>query len=412
LKTNRLRHLSYALLAGCAAAIATPAHASNEALMGLLKILADKGSITQEEYRMLVEAARSDDKQAQQVAAAGKTGKSAKHENWTDWIKVKGDLRLRYEHKAQDGKPDRDRGRLRYRLGIIAKPWDDIEVGGGLASGSGDPRSTNQTFDDTFSTKSINLDYAYAQWSPTDWFRGTAGKFKRKPWLWQPTDLIWDSDINPEGVATSFRLKNQLGEAFLNPGIWFIEEEPDNEDEAILYYAQLGQHFKSGEVFGTLAGTAYNLDGDPSEFTWAGSGNTTNEFSSMYGLSGELGTMIELFSAPAMVAGFGQYIHNSDTSSSEDTGYALGLKVGSEKLKKPGTWLLKYIYADLDSDAFPDAFPDSDRFDGDTGIKGSEVVAAYAVKTNIIFSLDYYATKQKATGINQDLFQADLQLKF
>lgn len=57
---------------------------------------------------------------------------------WVKTIKMNGDLRLRYQLTQQNGStPDR--------------------------SGGDDPRSTNQTFDDSFSSKGLQFDYAFVK---------------------------------------------------------------------------------------------------------------------------------------------------------------------------------------------------------------------------------------------------------
>jgi hypothetical protein len=100
---------------------------------------------------------------------------------------------------------------VRYRLGVIAKLTDGWEIGGGLASGSNDQRSTNQTFDNAFSTKNINLDYGYMQYQFSNGVKAIAGEFGRKNYLWAPTDVMWDSDINPEGLLLNYTGTNGLG---------------------------------------------------------------------------------------------------------------------------------------------------------------------------------------------------------
>ena len=81
---------------------------------------------------------------------------------WVKNLKIKQDIRLRYQKEVRDSDvKHRHRARVRYRLAVISNPFEDIEVGLGLATGSSDPRSTNQTFQDTFSSKGINLDLAY-----------------------------------------------------------------------------------------------------------------------------------------------------------------------------------------------------------------------------------------------------------
>lgn len=89
---------------------------------------------------------------------------------WVKHIKFKGDLRLRYQFEEKDTTSsaitttdERIRGRIRFRLGLKAKVDKKWKVCTAIATGSADPRSTNQTFQDNFSTKSIQLDYVQSQ---------------------------------------------------------------------------------------------------------------------------------------------------------------------------------------------------------------------------------------------------------
>ncbi len=82
---------------------------------------------------------------------------------WAEKVKISGDLRYRYEWIDEEGNDERNRNRIRARLGLTGQVTDDIEVGMRLAtseeisSGNGDPVSTNQTLDDAFSKKSFCL---------------------------------------------------------------------------------------------------------------------------------------------------------------------------------------------------------------------------------------------------------------
>jgi phosphate-selective porin OprO/OprP len=60
LTNNRIKLICGSLLLGGMAILSAPAYAANEAMMDLLKILRGKGSITQEEYELLVNAAKAD----------------------------------------------------------------------------------------------------------------------------------------------------------------------------------------------------------------------------------------------------------------------------------------------------------------------------------------------------------------
>jgi phosphate-selective porin OprO and OprP len=59
-KKTHLRSLLGSILIGAMAAISTPAMATNEAMLDLLKILRDKGSISAEEYELLANASKAD----------------------------------------------------------------------------------------------------------------------------------------------------------------------------------------------------------------------------------------------------------------------------------------------------------------------------------------------------------------
>ena len=109
-----------------------------------------------------------------------------------------------------------------------------------------------------------------------------------------------------------------------------------------------------------------------------------------------------------------RYIKNTyDIDDGEDTGWATGVKFGHKKAKKPGQWQGKYQYVHLERDAFPDAYPDSDRYSGKTDVKGHEVAFKYAWMKNVTLGLDYYYNDRiKATENKEHLVQFDTVVKF
>src|SRR3989304_400124 len=82
---------------------------------------------------------------------------------WVDRVTFSGDLRLRDDVFWRDPASDRHRARFRLRLGADLK-IQDLTVGIRLASGTGEQISTNQSFDDLASQKSIWIDRAYLRW--------------------------------------------------------------------------------------------------------------------------------------------------------------------------------------------------------------------------------------------------------
>ena len=201
----------------------------------LINKLVEKGLLTKEEATQLLKQMQKEEvrqettiKETAEKAAKETVQKEAKSggwdkvPSWVNRIHFQGDFRLRYQYqdiKLDDGTdPDRNRGRYRWRFGAVAdvtkdKKW---QVGFGLASGSADPRSTNQTFVNDFETPDVRLDYAYAQYKPVEWFTAIGGQMKNP--IFTVKDMMWDSDIRPQGVATpiNYALGNN-GHFFLNP---------------------------------------------------------------------------------------------------------------------------------------------------------------------------------------------------
>jgi hypothetical protein len=417
LNTNRVaEHIRYILISSMFSFIPVQAIAANSAMIELIEILNNKGSITNEEYQLLKNAAMSDQKHAE--VAIQIVQKEVKNEvmlatkdldvttNWTSKISLKGDARMRYSGKKEEPNINRDRGRVRYRLGVIAQPTSGWEVGAGLASGTDDLRSTNQTFGDTFSTKGIHLDYAYTQYKFNDSIKAVAGKLKYSSYLYTASDLLWDGDINPEGFSTNFNHKSELGTTFFNSGVWVVAESSTTNNDPFMVYAQLGQNFGSENLFGTLAGTYYSFEDNTAlgSFLTDGS-NSDYHFGGIYALSGEVG-LKNLFGNGTKASIYTDWVTNGDTSTDADNGYLVGVKASN------GPWSLNYSYADLEQNAWPDIFADSDRFDGLTGIKGHEIVLSYNIMKNVVLAVDYYIMESKVLNEDQRLLQLDLNVKF
>jgi Putative porin len=126
-----------------------------------------------------------------------------------------GDFRLRDE-PFFGGPVDQSqvRNRLRFRLRLNANAKLNDEISGGLTLASGDindPISANQTTNQFYTRKAIAIDKAFINYSP-HYFKPltlTGGKFA---YPWYNTELTWDKDLNPEGVAQTlaFDLKTPL----------------------------------------------------------------------------------------------------------------------------------------------------------------------------------------------------------
>jgi hypothetical protein len=338
---------------------------------------------------------------------------------WLKRFKLTGDLRVRYQlNKDEDNNDQRHRGRYRFRLGLQAKVMDDLFVAAGLATGGTDPRSTNQTMANTFETPDIRFDYGYAQYDPFSWLTLKAGRIKGMP-LWVPSDLLWDSDINPDGGAIQLDytfLKNSVTvDGFFNTGFFILDDWSASSDP-VMYYFQPGVKVKIKPVSVETAFTYYGFNRTKWQtLDHSGGSNTGWNTGLQYNyntiaLGGEVGLDTGFRYIP-YVAGFGEYVYNPDPS---DCGWLAGLKVGHKKVSQFGQWQAKYMYRYLQRDAWLDTFPDSDARGGATNTEGHEVAFEFGLHKYISVGLDYYYTMavEHIPSDGEHLFQFDLQFKF
>ncbi len=162
---------------------------------------------------------------------------------------------------------------MRFRYGFTHEFDDKTEIGARLVTGNGDPTSTNQLLDNTFGGKNIFLDRIYVKHSPSGRLDLYGGKFAN-PFV--RTDVIWDSDVQPEGLAQRIRVKvSENVSAFANLGQLVLEKVSDDNDP----YALVGQigcdaTLPANAKF-TVAGVYYDFSHvNETAFTYRDTGNT------------------------------------------------------------------------------------------------------------------------------------------
>ena len=348
---------------------------------------------------------------------------------WAENMKISGDLRYRYEgiDSQSSGKwgPSINRNRLRARIGLYDKINDEVDLGFRLAGGSADPVSTNQTEEDAFSKKSIWIDQAYFDWHPKD-IRGfdfIGGKMPKPFYRVGDNQLIWDDDLNPEGLAAKYKLSiSDTLEAYINGGgFWVGHPDTATAADTSLWGIQgyLKNSFEDKSYL--LGGMSYYKYGnikDQNDVTklWKGSssffGNTSVAGDYKYGYDivegfAEYGCKI----ADYPVAVFGSYAHNTDAPSDKSNGWLIGTVFN--KAKDPGSWQIGYDYRDIDSDAVVGQFNDSDFIGGGTDGKGHRFSFAYQLAKNFQGCLTYFLDEKKnSTEDKYRRLQADLVFKF
>jgi hypothetical protein len=151
---------------------------------------------------------------------------------WASKLHWFGDFRYRYEYIDQREREVRHRNRIRARLGLGVTVNDEWDLGFRLATGqgevSGDPVSTNQTLDEAFSRKPFWLDQAFLAYHP-QWLERLnlyAGKIENPFYRVGKNQMIWDSDLTPEGVGLLYGmpLGEQTSLNWAAGGFWVNEE--------------------------------------------------------------------------------------------------------------------------------------------------------------------------------------------
>ncbi len=341
---------------------------------------------------------------------------------WLENFKPKADLRLRHESLFREGdntasasrKFDRHRERIRFRIGGKYHFTKNIHVGFRLVTGGTDPVSTNQTLDNSFSTKGFQFDRGYAAgkfgFGAID-LKLTGGKFAN-PFLW--SEMLWDSDLSFEGASE--QVSTQFGDTKLSLilGQFVIEENGGTNDDPNLmaYQGVIEQKFGMGKAKIGIGYFDYNaLAGNVS--TQVTKGNTLDaagNFVTNYDIFNIIGEVGLKTAIPVKI--FAEYATNTAGRADdlENDAWQIGAKVG-HKIKKFGDWQFKYLYRETERDAVLDAFNDSDFHEGGTNSKGSELGLKVGLYKGILANVSYFITEE-ITGGKDDLDRLQVDLVF
>jgi|KBSMisStandDraft_5_1062788.scaffolds.fasta_scaffold96814_2 hypothetical protein len=426
----------------------------------LLELLVKKGLITDQE----AEDVRADLVKESAATSAGKLKLSTPLTE----LELYGDARLRYEIRtAEAGAPDtitkpgdntqRNRFRYRLRLGLRGILVDDWFFGLRLET-STNPRSTNVTFGDDsgvngpFSKDSdrISVGQAYFGYKGVRDLTLTAGKIQN-PFI--TTSMVWDGDINPEGLAEqwkhTFNLSFGGGHAagtqsyskdgktvstaaestpsnitvdiFANLGQFVYDDSnPENtvgpapvglpNRDALLLGWQVGAKIGfTKDIYLQLAPTIYNytgngdtfnthFSGDPTFLDGSGNKVTPNQTGInsllVFDMPVEFGW--KFGELPMRV--FGDFAVNFDgddraaAAGHPDKGdqrYAYQIGLGAGKLKAKRDWQLSAFYQHVEQFALDPNLVDSDIFDSRVNMEGFVVQAGYAISDAVFFNLTY-----------------------
>lgn len=352
---------------------------------------------------------------------------------WIQTLNIGGDIRLRYQTSKNDNLTyERRRGRYRVRFFANTKVNEQVLAGFGFASGeNSDPRSTNQTFKDNFAKKGLYIDYVYAEYYPYPWLSVAGGRDKNP--LWLAHDMLWDSDINPEGLnfKTEFspgslvKIKN-IG------GFFILNESVADDDPYALYIQQFISLRDENNLFSLKAAITYYdfhvagktaLNYRPSISDGYLQSNTIFLGKYKYGYktvtvdSRASMNLVQPIKVPMLgqnisnISFFGGFARNTAIGKN-NSGWLAGISFGQEKVDDSGQFQFSFSQRRLEKDAWLDTYPDSDFYGGSTGVKGLEYMLTVGVMRNFSIVFDYYDSFTIDGSKRERLAQADVNFKF
>ncbi|MFA5138220.1 MAG: putative porin [Elusimicrobiota bacterium] len=366
-------------------------------------------------------------------------------------VKLNGDLRLRHDainyqtspaYTAADTKGTaekraRQHSRFRLRIGAdIGLPYD-MTTSLGLASGKGEQTSTNQSFEGMGTAKGIWIDYAYLRWAPkfSDDASASfaAGKVKSPFWRVASSDLVFDGDINPEGLSQSVEGFAPLGVSLFGNALqWNVNENGSSAQSSVwMFGQQAGAEVRLPlQSRMRVAGTWYKWTKERLRSTASTNPTTKTADGNRRGSDGMLWNEFNVAEVTGELSGWvskvplrlqGTYInnmaarHDLDRWGRQHEGWQVGGIIGEAKLA--GSWEAAFFQKWLEADATLADVTDSDFGEGGTNRRGQIFWLAYCPLDWMEFRTKFFHTrtideslKPWRNDINR--FQADMTIKF
>ncbi|MDA2933039.1 putative porin [Acidobacteria bacterium AH-259-D05] len=344
--------------------------------------------------------------------------------------KLQADFRFRFESdwdsRRSDGskRVNRDRARIRARLGLVYTPTPAFSLGFRIRSGSTEsqqsPHITIVDFDDNpRGDKELLLDKWYLKVSgERSWAWGGRNGFP----FWKQNEQFWDGDVTPAGVAAGYTTPWKRGSFALNAGYFALP------DGGVSFNGQLaaGQAVLSAQTGGvtfTGAGGVFFLNGHPGA-KHLRKGNGTRDYIIW------VGNVQAKLQAEGRSLTLGlDVMHNSENYSSTDPdpftaanhdqrdGLVSFVSLGQTKNK--GDWLAAYYYAHIETLAVNASYAQDDWVRWGSAIqtdssdlKGHEIRFAYSLSKNLNLVARLYLVEAITSVQDGKRFRLDLNHKF
>jgi putative porin len=422
--------------------------------------------------------------------------------SWVNRIKFSGDFKLRYQGDVfaeENAQPEniyinaqavndarmfsadpsffhnitenRNRLRARIRLAMDAKITQGVKVGMRVTSGNlNDPVSTNQTLGNSLQPYQLVLDRAFIKLESEVKEHTFIGGRMPNPWV--STDLIWDKDLNFDGLVYKYRPlqsddmydDDRVFDTFISFGAFPLDEVELSTNDKWLLGFQTGVNWEFNNQnklnialayydYTNIAGERNTPDSNLLDYTapdLLATGNTLFDISNnisdpediYLGLAADY-TLVDVIVkykvaqfAPVNVNVTLDYVENigykqsdvlqraggaagllpiygNNDGKAKTTGYQLKFDIGWPTLKKRGNWQTSIAFKYLERDAVVDIYTDSDFRGGGTDVQGYILQGRYAFDDSTWMSLKLISADEiDGAPYGRDTVQLDLMASF
>lgn len=344
------------------------------------------------------------------------------HVNNLNWF---GDFRYRYEDAYQEAKATSSLtlNRIRVRLGAKAQPIDELQYELRLASGAGRTSTTQTLGANSSAGDNYNflLDRAYLTWSRWKGVKIQAGKMANPFFQAGEADLIFDTDLNFDGLSGRFEKDR-----------WFVQASSFQIDRTNGHNTSPDQDVKMNSLSAGFKSTSessaqwtvgvatHHLPGiNTHQQIGTAAGNSTVTVGANNYYTKNYHPLVvdadcNLFLKGNVLVVYAEYAKN-DAEGDDNQAYLIGAKLG--KLKEKGTWSVAADYRELQKDSTLAAWTDADVLGGGTNGRAIRLIGAYAIEKDFSFSVmaidgTYGIASSDATSVKRGKATASLDLKF
>lgn len=342
---------------------------------------------------------------SEEVSSAEEVSPAARAVNFS------GDFRLRYENTAnvEPGTPlfeARHREVVRFRAGATIQINDLIQFGGRMATGSqDDPNTADVTLGNFVDDLDVSLDRLYIALKHQDLFI-SGGKFANP---FRRTALVWDGDVNPQGVAGSYTFAGSgpISAKFIGMYAIIDEHSGSATPDSDMGGAQVELSMQSASDWSlTLAGGYFNYRISSLSNADAGDtrSNNINSDGTAYISDFNLLDVIAVVDYGGLgypIRFVGDYVKNLGAEVDEDQGFMLDLFVGRASQTKDVRF--RYGYAELETDGVLAAFS-NDNTTLATNYVQHTLTLDYVVldHTTLNVTWYYYRRKDVPAGVDNE----------